>query len=99
MNRGSCLSRCSCRHFGAWLSKPRINPPEATVTTIQAARLTDRERRIIDQARRLADASGSDAVREVTGTKSADPAMIFAEAFGAARVWLLELAERLGGAE
>ena len=62
--------------------------------------LTDLDLRVIAKARELANAYGIDAIREVTGTKSGDPAMIFSEAFGAAQVWLHELivlAERLAG--
>ena len=54
--------------------------------------LTDRERYLLDQARQLADAESADAIRDVIGTKSAETAIVYAEAFGVARHLLTELA-------
>ncbi len=62
--------------------------------------LSDLDRRAIAKARELAGAHGIDAIREVTGTKSEDIALVYGEAFGAAQVRLFALTaivERLAG--
>ncbi len=61
--------------------------------------LTAADRHAIDMARQLVSANDPDAVRKVTGTKSADLTMVYAEAFGAAQVWLRELADLAGRLE
>lgn len=62
--------------------------------------LTDLDRRAITKARQLADAYGTDAIREVTGSTATDYALVIGEAFGAAQAYLTilaDLAERLDG--
>ncbi len=81
------------------VTKTTHRTPEATVTTIQAARLTDHERRVIADARQLAGLHGTDALSAHTGTTNPD--LVYPVAFGQA-AWLLgevaAIAERLGGA-
>ncbi len=68
-------------------------------STSDTTRLTDRDRRIIDRGRRLAEASGLEAIRRALADSGIDS---YAEAFGVARYLLDELAdlaERLGGSD
>ena len=57
-----------------------------------AKTLTDRDRGLLDRARELADAETTEALRDVIGTTSDNPAMVYAEAFGKAQHLLTELA-------
>jgi len=90
---------------------PDITSPEAGNGTHHprqtANLLTDRERRVIAEARQLAALDGSDAIREhLTPAGIIKPSdgdeMVYPIAYGNAR-WLLgelaAIAERLGGAE